>query len=64
MEVYIGGSNMKNYWLDKDKKMSIDTCRQVAARIWCDKEFGIIMDCKAAEEIAKILLRVAEKQNK
>jgi len=54
---------MKNYWLNRDKnQMSADTARQIAARIWCDKEFKTqVMDPKACEEIARILLKVANK---
>lgn len=41
--------------------MEMETCLQVAARIWCDKEFRhITMDPQAAKDIAKILFFVAQ----
>lgn len=40
--------------------MKMDTCIEVAARIWCDKEFEhVTMNADAAMEIAKILFFVA-----
>jgi hypothetical protein len=50
---------MKNHWLD-NKKISIDTCRQIAARIWCDREYSHqVMDIDVCEEIAQILFKSA-----
>lgn len=44
----------------KDKKLTIDDCRQVAARIWCDWQFKhLVMDVKICEEIAQKLFCVA-----
>lgn len=46
--------------------MTIDTCREVAARIWCDPAFKHnVMDVKVAEDIAQKLFLVAnEPDNK
>lgn len=42
--------------------MDIITAREIAARVWCDEYFSHVpMDPEAAEEIAKILLRVSDK---
>lgn len=47
--------------LAKNAGLPLKTCLQVAARIWCDKEFSdVVMDPKACEEIAKILQKVSE----
>lgn len=40
--------------------MKMETCIEVAARIWCDKAFQhIVMDSDAAMKIANILYFVA-----
>jgi hypothetical protein len=55
---------MKNYWLNKQKrdKMPMKICKEVAARIWCDKEYSAtVMDVNACLRIAKILHKVANK---
>ena len=39
----------------------MDTCREVAARIWCDPAYShVVMDVKACEHIAAILYSVAK----
>ncbi len=41
--------------------MEMKTCLEIAARIWCDKEFShVVMDPQAAKDIAKILFFVAQ----
>lgn len=41
--------------------MTMDTCREVAARIWCDPAYShVVMDVKACEHIAAILYSVAK----
>jgi hypothetical protein len=55
---------MKNYWLDNKEGISMDTCRQVAARVWCDKEFShIVMNPAVCEKIACMLFEVANHYN-
>lgn len=45
--------------------MSLDTCREVAARIWCDKEFEhVVMDVDVCETIAQMLFRTQNGQMK
>lgn len=40
--------------------MKMETCIEVAARVWCDKSFQhVVMDHDAAMKIAKILYFVA-----
>jgi hypothetical protein len=40
--------------------MKMETCIEVAARVWCDKAFQhVVMDGDAAMKIAKILYFVA-----
>lgn len=59
---------MKNHYLDSNKpfvqvknaEVTMDTCLQIAARIWCDREFShVVMDPEACLEIAKILKKVS-----
>lgn len=57
---WIKEKNMKNYWLDKKEGVSMETCRQVAARIWCDKDFSsVTMDAKICDKIAHLLFEAA-----
>ncbi len=43
--------------------MTIETAREVAARIWCDEEYEkVAMMAELAEKIAQLLLKEAEKQ--
>ncbi len=50
---------MENYWLKRKEGVSMDTCRQVAARVWCDKEFShVTMDVNVCEKIASLLFEV------
>jgi hypothetical protein len=54
------GNNMKNYWLKDKEGVSMNTCREVAARVWCDKEFShVTMDTKICEKIALLLFEAA-----
>lgn len=54
------GNNMKNPWLKKKEGVSMETCRGVAARIWCDEEYShIVMNPKICEKIALMLFEVA-----
>lgn len=40
--------------------VTLDTCRQIAARIWCDKEYQhIVMNVDLCENIANLLYRYA-----
>lgn len=44
----------------KKEGVSVETCREVAARVWCDKEYShIVMDAKVCEKIALLLFEVA-----
>lgn len=44
--------------------MNIETCREIAARIWCDPEYQhIVMDVEACEKIAQILFEIANKES-
>jgi hypothetical protein len=44
--------------------MSMNTCREVAARIWCDPAFShVVMDVKACEHIAAILYSVTNEKD-
>lgn len=41
--------------------MTMETCLEVAARIWCDPDFShVVMDAEAAKHIATILYSVAK----
>lgn len=45
------------------KTLTMTTCREIAARIWCDPAFKhVAMDVEAAEEIAELLFDVADEQ--
>lgn len=45
--------------------MSLEKCLEIAARIWCDKEYEkVVMNPYLAEEIAKMLKYEADKQGK
>ncbi len=40
--------------------MTIETCREIAARIWCDFAYQhIVMDVVVAEKISRELFKVA-----
>lgn len=57
------------YWSIRNREWitmpdDLSKYREIAARIWCDKEFkNVTMDVEAAEKIAEILKAVEEKQN-
>lgn len=47
---------------ERQTMLTVEQCRQIAARIWCDFEFKhVVMDVEACERIAQELFRVQAK---
>lgn len=46
------------------KNLTLDDCRGIAARIWCDQDYQhMVMNGRLCEQIARMLMDEAQRQN-